>query len=205
MAKAMVCSEQHHILLLREWERYVLSCLLRTWMSKTEILRILDFVFWIQTSSRRARFILMATVQSWCPAYAKTPKRIHASSWALLEDVLTRFNTLTLLISVAVFSYLAVITMKNENSLQINDDSFSLQFTASGPREAREWVDQINFVLKGMWDMKYIFIRIHNIYYAECIWLDPSTMVIILRWKGQFFIYIKKGIPITFFLAQPIR
>ncbi len=36
--------------------------------------------------------------------------------------------------------------------------------------------------------MKYIFIRMHNIlYYAECIWLDPSTTVIILRWKEQFY------------------
>lgn len=71
-------------------------------------------------------------------------------SWKTFLPGSTHTNTLTLLIAVAVFSHLAVITMKNENSLQINNDSFSLQFTASSPREAREWVDQINFVLKGM-------------------------------------------------------
>lgn len=75
--------------------------------------------------------------------------------------------------------------MKNENSLQINDDSFSLQFTASGPREAREWVDQINFVLKGMWDMKYIFIRI------TYIMLNASDLIQAPWWsswgeKGSF-------------------
>ncbi len=81
--------------------------------------------------------------------------------------------------------------MKNENSLHINNDSFSLQFTASSPREAREWVDQINFVLKGMWDMKYIFIRIHNIYY---IMLNASDLIQALWWSslGEKGSFIKK-------------
>ncbi|KAI4873503.1 hypothetical protein NFI96_032590 [Prochilodus magdalenae] len=35
-------------------------------------------------------------------------------------------------------------------SAQLIDDGFSLQFTASSAREAREWVDQINFVLKDL-------------------------------------------------------
>ncbi|KAA0725132.1 Src kinase-associated phosphoprotein 1 [Triplophysa tibetana] len=37
-----------------------------------------------------------------------------------------------------------------QNSPQLRNDGFSLQFTASSPREAREWVDQINFVLKDL-------------------------------------------------------
>jgi len=125
-------------------------------------------------------------------------------SWKTSLPGPTDTNAVTLLITVAVFSHLAVITMKNEHSLQINNDSFSPQFTASSPREAREWVDQINFVLKGMWDVKYIFIVIHTIFY---VMLNASDLSQAQRWsswceKGRF---IKRGIPITFPLAQPIR
>lgn len=46
-----------------------------------------------------------------------------------------------------------------DNSVHLCDVDFSLQFAASNPREAREWVDQINFVLKG---------RLHGVQNSLC-------------------------------------
>lgn len=151
----------------------------------------LNFVFWIQTSSRRARFISMATVQNWFLVYAKTPRRAPALRWVLLEDALTRFNTHKHTdINPHVQSVILLsLQWRMKIAFKSTMIAFPLQFTASSPREAREWVDQINFVLKGKPHMKCIFIEMQNIFipFYKCIWLGLSTTVIILRWKGQFY------------------
>lgn len=209
MAKAMVRSEQHHILLLREWER----CVLSRWKRYTSLfINIKDRdieKLWILSSKFRQgaeRLLLYQWLQ--CRVGPQLTQGLQEEfmlrdecSWKTFLPGSTHTNAVTLLITVAVCCH---YNEEWEYSLQINNDSFSLQFTASSPREAREWVDQINFVLKGMWDMKYIFIVIHTIFY---IMLNASDLSQAQRWsswceKGSF---IKRGIPITFRLAQPIR
>lgn len=114
----------------------------------------------------------MAIVQSWYPTCVKTPRKTAALRWMLLEGVLTRFVHAHM--PFWLFSAMCTllqwgVLICTDNNTQLCDD-FSLQFTASSPREAREWVDQINFVLKG---------RVHGVHNSV---LTTQTLFDTLYW-----------------------
>lgn len=72
---------------------------------------------------------------------------------------------------------MSVIANNKNNSV-----SATFQFAASNPQEAKEWVDQINFVLKGKLFLNFFFHLFYMLLYEKCIPLFLSFMSLLILW-----------------------
>lgn len=156
MAKAMVRSEQHHILLLREWER----CVLSRWKRYTSLfINIKDRdieKLWILSSKFRQdakRLLLYQWLQ--CRVGPQLTQGLQEEfmfrdecSWKTFLPGSTHTNAVTMLITVAVFRHLAVITMKNENIAFKSTMIVSLcsSLPAVPERQGNGWTRSISFL-----------------------------------------------------------